>query len=87
MTRWIIAGRLRMSLLFAVIGSGSAWADAGEGKRLAQRRCSNCHVVEYHQQGPVPQGPPSFRMVAQGDMTDAALRAFLSHPHGAWSLR
>ncbi len=78
-----IAGHLAISLLFAVIGIGSAWADAGEAKEVAQRWCSSCHVVEDHQRGSVPQGPPSFRMVAKSGMTDAALRAFLSHPHGA----
>jgi mono/diheme cytochrome c family protein len=77
------AGRLAISLLVAAIGSGSAWADAGAGRQLAQRWCSSCHVVENRQQGPVPQGPPSFRIVAKSGMTDAALRAFLSHPHGA----
>ena len=79
----MMAYRLGMSLLLAVIASGSAWADAGEGRRLAQRWCSSCHIVEDHQQGSVPQGPPTFRMVAKSGVTDAALRAFLSHPHGA----
>jgi cytochrome c len=78
-----IAGRLAISLLFGVIGTASAWADAGAGKEVAQRWCSSCHVVEKHQQGSVPQGPPSFQMVAKSGMTDTALRAFLSHPHGA----
>jgi mono/diheme cytochrome c family protein len=80
--RCAIASCLGM-LSFAVIGCGSAWADAGEGRQLAQRWCSSCHLVGDRQQGSVPQGPPSFRTVAKGGMTDVALRAFLSHPHGA----
>jgi mono/diheme cytochrome c family protein len=81
--RWMIVGCSAISLLFAAIGFGPAWAGSGEGKQLAQRWCSSCHVVEEHQQGAVPQGPPSFRMVAKSGMTDAALRTFLSRPHGA----
>lgn len=81
--RWMIAGWFAISLLLATIPTQRARADAGEGKLLAERWCSNCHVVEEHQQGSVPQGPPSFRTVAKSGMTDAALRAFLSHPHGA----
>ena len=78
-----IAGHLAISFLFGAIGVGSAWADAGEGKEVAQRWCSSCHVVKDQQQGSAPQGPPSFWTVANSGMTDAALRAFLSHPHGA----
>ena len=78
-----IAGHLAIALLCTVIAIRSAWADAGEGKKVAQRWCSSCHVVEENQPGSVPQGPPSFHMVAKNGMTDAALRGFLSHPHGA----
>jgi cytochrome c len=71
-----------MSLL-AVMGIGRACADAGEGGRIAQRWCADCHLIGSHQQGSVPQGPPSFRTVARSGMSDAALRPFLAHPHGA----
>jgi mono/diheme cytochrome c family protein len=79
----MISGWFGISLLLAVAPIGSAWAGAGEGKALAERWCSHCHVVEDHQQGSVPQGPPSFRAVAKSGMSDAALRDFLLHPHGA----
>ena len=81
--RCTIGRWLGISLLLAVVRIEAAWAGAGEGKELAERWCSHCHVVEEHQRGSVPQGPPSFRAVAKSNMTDAALRAFLSHPHGA----
>src|SRR5487761_1362450 len=83
MMRCRIAGHLAISLLFTAISIGSAWADAAKGKEIARRWCSSCHEVEDRQPGSVPQGPPSFRMVAKSGMTDDALRAFLSHPHGA----
>ena len=81
--RRVIAVRLGISLLLAMIPIEWAWADAGGGKQLAERWCSHCHVVEERQQGSVPQGPPSFPTVAKSGMSDAALRQFLSHPHGA----
>lgn len=81
--RWMIVGCSAISVLFAAIGFGPAWAGSSEGAQLAQRWCSSCHLVSDRQQGAVPQGPPSFRMIAKGGMTDSALRAFLSHPHGA----
>jgi mono/diheme cytochrome c family protein len=80
--RRIVADLLTLSLLFAATGIGPAWADAGDGRRLALRWCSGCHLVEDRQPGSVPQGPPSCRMVVKSGMSDAALSAFLSHPHG-----
>jgi cytochrome c len=40
-------------------------------------------VIANRQQGPIQQGPPSFRTVAESGISAAKLRAFLSHPHGA----
>ena len=59
-----------------------AHADAGKGAQIARQWCANCHVIGGNPAGPVPQGPPSFQMVAHSMSADQ-LRAFLSHPHGA----
>jgi mono/diheme cytochrome c family protein len=60
-----------------------AHADAAKGAQIARQWCANCHVIGGNSAGPVPQGPPSFQMVARSGMTADQLRAFLSHPHGA----
>jgi len=60
-----------------------AHADAGKGGQLARQWCASCHVIGENSSGAVPQGPPSFQMVARSGMTTDQLRAFLSHPHGA----
>lgn len=63
--------------------AAGARADVRAGAQLAQRWCGACHVVGEGQTGPVPQGPPSFRSIAQSGSSADQLRAFLSHPHGA----
>jgi cytochrome c len=68
-------------LLF--LAARPADADAAKGAQIARQWCANCHVIGGSAAGPVPQGPPSFQMVARSGMTADQLRAFLSHPHGA----
>ena len=58
-------------------------ADATKGEQIARQWCASCHVIGGNPAGPVPQGPPSFQMVAHSGMSADQLRAFLSHPHGA----
>jgi mono/diheme cytochrome c family protein len=58
----------------------AAHANAADGQRLAQRWCAGCHVIDGGSAGSVPQGPPSFRIVAQR-LDAGRLRAFLSRPH------
>jgi cytochrome c len=70
-------------LVLAAAGAQSARADASKGAQLAQQWCASCHVIANNSTGPVPQGPPSFQMIARSGMTTDQLRAFLSHPHGA----
>lgn len=72
-----------ISLGIAIAGAQSARADASAGAQLARQWCASCHVIANNSAGPVPQGPPSFQMVARNGMTADQLRAFLSHPHGA----
>jgi mono/diheme cytochrome c family protein len=72
-----------MALWVAGTAVAPAWADAASGGELAQRWCTGCHLVGSRQSGPIQQGPPSFRMVAESGVTAVQLRAFLSHPHGA----
>ena len=78
--------RLGTTLIFLMLALGNAYparADADNGAQLARQWCANCHVIGNNSAGPVPQGPPSFQMVAHSGLTVDQLRAFLSHPHGA----
>ena len=68
-------------LTFLLVANG-AYADVQKGAQLAQQWCANCHVVGGKQAGAVPQGPPTFSVIAHS-MTADQLHAFLSHPHGA----
>lgn len=54
------------------------------GRTLALKICAKCHVVADGQPAPVLRPPAlSFGdIAARPDMTEAQLRAFLSHPHG-----
>ena|SRR5579864_2184527 len=79
-------GLVTLALIFfttvAAVSPGFA-ADATRGGELAQRWCASCHVVGDGGPTTAPQGPPSFRAIAQGGLSAEQLRAFLSHPHGA----
>lgn len=59
-----------------------ARADAAAGHRLARRWCASCHVIGNGAGQTVPQGPPTFRSIARSAMSPAAIRAFLTKPHG-----
>ena len=58
-------------------------ADIRHGEQIAQRWCSSCHIVGEAPRVSTPQGPPTFLAIARSDLTDGALRAFLSHPHAS----
>ena len=69
--------------VIACLTAVPARADASKGAQIARQWCANCHVIGGNPAGPVPQGPPTFQMVAQSGMTADQLRVYLSHPHGA----
>src|ERR1700751_2325849 len=73
---------LALSML-ACLAIRSAHADAAKGAQIARQCRTNCHFFGNNPAGPVPQGPPSFQMVARSGMSADQLRAFLSHQHGA----
>lgn len=69
------------ALLPASLMATAAYADSAAGERLARQWCANCHVIDVGNPGAtVPQGPPTFRMVAQQRSSDE-LRTFLTRPH------
>jgi mono/diheme cytochrome c family protein len=59
-----------------VLGSPAFAADIDSGKSLANRWCSNCHVVERNQRLATDQAPP-FASIAKMPDFDANKLAFL----------
>jgi cytochrome c len=74
---------LALTLVACLAVARPAHGDAAQGAQIARQWCANCHLIGGNAAGPVPQGPPSFQMVAHSGMTADQLRAFLSHPHGS----
>ena len=72
-----------LTLLVLALVPHNARADAQKGAQLARQWCANCHVIGGNPTGAVPQGPPTFPIIARSGMAPDQLRAFLSHPHGA----
>ena len=58
-------------------------ADAVAGASLARVWCANCHLLPGDPHAVVPQGPPSFKSIANDGQSAEELRTFLLHPHGA----
>jgi cytochrome c len=76
---------LTLLLLTGVVSTPARAAesagDPAAGRQLAQRWCGNCHAFAGTRQA-TSTGAPSFSAVAANKaMTQAALRAFLQHPH------
>jgi mono/diheme cytochrome c family protein len=70
-------------LTLGLLAAHAARADVRKGAQLARQWCANCHIIDGNTAGAVPQGPPSFPVIARSGMAPDQLRAFLSHPHGA----
>jgi mono/diheme cytochrome c family protein len=68
---------------FSVLGSSALAADADNGKTLANRWCSSCHIVGHEQKLATDQAPP-FASLARMPTFDANKLAFLllkPHPN------
>lgn len=80
---------MRRSLLSCfLLLSGPALAQApapiltGEGQRLAQQWCANCHAVAPGQRPPTGDAaPPLATVAARASTTEMSLRVFLQTPH------
>ncbi len=67
--------------IFAGLPGAASAADAANGKRLAERWCASCHIVEPTQTQGSTQAPP-FSEVAKKPHMDAQMIAlFLLNPH------
>jgi mono/diheme cytochrome c family protein len=78
-----IAWQLGLGFLFVVLifaihdtAQSARAADAANGKRLAQARCSLCHIVEPDQREELANSPP-FETIARRSGFDADMLAYL----------
>ena len=70
------------ALLVTSYASGAQAQNAANGKRIAERWCSSCHIVDPNDNRPVPDTVPSFMAIARtSSTTKMALAAFLTTPH------
>ena len=77
MAAWFGLPLRRASLIFAIhdTAQSARAADAASGKRLAQARCSLCHIVEPDQREELANSPP-FETIAVRSGLDADMLAF-----------
>ena len=75
-----IAALLSLSLFVSLTGAASA-ANAINGKRLAERWCASCHVVEPGQARGNTQAPPFSEVAKKPGITAASIALFLMVPH------
>jgi mono/diheme cytochrome c family protein len=80
MSRRLLVGCCAFSV---VLGPSALAADTDNGKALADRWCSSCHVVDREQRLATDQAPP-FASIAKMPAFDASKLAFLllkPHPN------
>ncbi|MCG8692185.1 MAG: cytochrome c [Minwuiales bacterium] len=66
------------------LSAATAWAQAdpvGDGKRIAQKWCVNCHIVEAGSNRGGDTAPPFMRIANDPETTPERLRGFLVDPH------
>jgi mono/diheme cytochrome c family protein len=64
------------------LGIAEESGDLDAGRQLAEKWCSNCHVVGPTQQRGVSTGAPTFASIAEmKTTTEMGLHAFLQTPH------
>lgn len=69
--------------LAALLPAWAAAQDAAEGREIARRWCSSCHVVERAGAAAPANGLPTFPAIAaRADMTADRLRAAINPQHG-----
>jgi len=72
------------ALALALALANSANADPLTGKRLAERRCADCHAIPPNETSSNPKAPPFSKLAAEPSITEYSLRAFLRTPH--WTM-
>lgn len=63
----------------AITSAGAV--DADNGKRLAERWCVSCHVINTGQKSATTEAPPFSVIAGRSDLDAGRLALFLLHPH------
>ncbi|MDX1486476.1 MAG: cytochrome c [Alphaproteobacteria bacterium] len=80
MARQLCVAILLVAGLLMVTQAARAAGDAEDGKRVAERWCAGCHVVDGS--GRSGDAAPAFAVLAQDPAkTEQFLRTWISHPH------
>ncbi len=70
-----------VAVALAGLSGGSAFADASEGRILAERWCASCHLVSEDQTKAADAVPPFAEIAGREDFDAGALALFLASPH------
>lgn len=76
------AALLAAALLGALAGGQAGAADVAAGRALAEKWCSNCHIISGTRQA-TDAAPPFAVIAADPAKTGEDLRVWLSSPHSA----
>ena len=69
-------------MVAAMLTTTSAFAaDPDNGRRLARRWCTPCHVVASNQRGTTGEAPPFSEIASKPDFDAAKIALFLLEPH------
>ena len=68
-------------MVLALSGVSALAADADNGKRLAQRWCASCHIVEPNQQQASADAPPFASVARAPGFSAQRIAFFLLDPH------
>ena len=80
MHRFIAFGSAAIAFSALAIASASA-VDADNGKRLAERWCASCHVINTSQKSATTEAPPFSVIASRSNLDAGGLALFLLHPH------
>ncbi len=79
--RATIQGVLAAGLFFALAMSGAHAADLADGKALAEKWCSHCHLTGPGQKRAGDAAPTFTSIARMPSTTEMSLKAFLQTPH------
>ena len=85
MSRFVVPLALALALASAAAANGDEAGLAAEGREVALRACTRCHIVAEEQaRRPVmrPPAPDFAGVAARPGVTEAYLRDFFMKPHG-----
>jgi mono/diheme cytochrome c family protein len=63
------------------VASPAAAADAGNGKKLAERWCQSCHAIAANQPMALTEAPPFATIAKKPGFDEAKVATFLLDPH------